>query len=229
MVKCTLQKMLILLLMLAAPRGALAAEPPPLRLENPFFAFVVLGAWCVVLGAWCLVRGAWCVVLGAWCLVRGSAMAEIYREILADPRLPHSEALKGYRTRLWSRMTRVKQALEREARRQSSSMDSEQQAAIEQAAQDLAEQMSLMNYTMGGPAYVFQQGGGAFGGRAVNDYGQELIQLIERTIRPDFWDTAGGPGRMFYYQPLMALVVTATSEVHGNVGGLLGDLRRAGQ
>jgi hypothetical protein len=156
-------------------------------------------------------------------------MAEIYREILADPRLPHSEALKGYRTRLWSRMTRVKQALEREARRQSSSMDSEQQAAIEQAAQDLAEQMSLMNYTLGGPAYVFQKGGGAFGGRAVNDHGQELIQLIERTIRPDFWDTAGGPGRMFYYQPLMALVVTATSEVHGNVGGLLGDLRRAGQ
>jgi hypothetical protein len=33
---------------------------------------------------------------------------------------------------------------------------------------------------------------------------------------------------MFYFRPLMALVVSATAEVHDNVGGLLGALRRAG-
>ncbi|KAK7298758.1 hypothetical protein VNO77_46501 [Canavalia gladiata] len=33
---------------------------------------LVLGAWCLVLGAWCLVLGAWCLVLGAWCLVLGA-------------------------------------------------------------------------------------------------------------------------------------------------------------
>lgn len=156
-------------------------------------------------------------------------MAELYREILNDPRHPHSEALNGYRLRLWSRMSRIQRSLRQQARRQARKLGAEQQAAIEQAAQELAEHMSLMNYTLGGPAYVFERSGGALGGRAFNDHGQELVELIERTIRPDFWETAGGPGRMFYYQPLMALVVTATSEVHHNIGGLLGNLRRAGQ
>lgn len=160
-------------------------------------------------------------------------MAEIYREILADPRLPQSDLLRGHKARLWSRMTRIKQDLQRQQQRETAARakaeDPQQLAALEQAAESLSEQMSLISDTMGGPGYVFQQGGGALGGGAVNDHGQELIELIERTIKPDFWDTNGGPGSMFYYRPLMALVVSATSEVHGNVGGLLGALRRAGQ
>ncbi len=160
-------------------------------------------------------------------------MAEVYREILEDPRLPASDTLKKYKAKLWSRMTRVKEQLQRRQAREDRQQDSEtghaQRAALEAASRSLADQVSTMNYTMGGPSYVFEQGGGALGGGAVNDHGQELIELIERTIKPDFWDTAGGPGSIFYYRPLMALVVSATSEVHDNVGGLLHALRRAGQ
>ena len=160
-------------------------------------------------------------------------MTEVYREILADPRLSTSDTLKKYKAKLWSRLTRVQQQLQRQQDRQAEQrdrdLDREQRAAIEAATHSLADQMSLINDTMGGPAYVFQQGGGALGGGTVNDHGQELIDLIERTIKPEFWDTVGGPGSMFYYRPLMALVVSATSEVHGNVGGLLNALRRAGQ
>ena len=32
--------------------------------------------------------------------------------------------------------------------------------------------------------------GGAFGGGAVSDHAQELIDLIQRTIKPDHWDVA---------------------------------------
>jgi hypothetical protein len=160
-------------------------------------------------------------------------MAQVYCEILDDPRFATSDTLKSYRARLWSRMTRIKQdaerRLEREKRQQAGALDLQQLQALEAATRSLSEQMTLMSYTMGGPSYVFQQGGGAMGGAAVQDHGQQLIDLIQRTISPQFWDTAGGPGSMFYYRPLMALVVSATSEVHGNVGGLLDALRRAGQ
>jgi hypothetical protein len=67
----------------------------------------------------------------------------------------------------------------------------------------------------------------AFGGAAVPpDWGPDLVNLIERTINPAFWDVVGGPGTIVYYRPLQCLVVTATAEVHGNVGNVLGGLRK---
>ena len=161
-------------------------------------------------------------------------MSDLYREILADPRLPVSDTLKSYKAKLWSRLTRIQRELERAAEREAVAADDqgadrESLLAIRQAAGELASEVSLMNYTLGGPSYVLEQGGGAFGGGTMEDHGQELIDLIERTIKPDFWDAAGGPGSIFYYRPLMALVVRATSEVHDNVGGLMNALRRAGQ
>lgn len=160
-------------------------------------------------------------------------LTALYREILQDPRLETSDTLKSYKAKIWSRLTRIKADLQRtidrnesEQRQQGPEIDA---VALKQATQSLAAQMSLMNYTLGGPANVLSHSRASFGGRPVNDHGQELIDLIERTIKPDFWDVAGGPGSIFYYQPLMALVVRATSEVHGDVGGVLNALRRAGQ
>jgi len=65
--------------------------------------------------------------------------------------------------------------------------------------------------------------------RAIPDYGPSLVALIERTIAPEFWDTNGGPGSIVYYQPLMCLVVRATSEIHHLIGGATGALRAAGR
>ena len=159
-------------------------------------------------------------------------MVAIYRELKKDPRLETSDTLKKYKAKLWSRMTRVKQDLERRLARESRLAERggnrEELQAIEQATQNLASQMSMMNYTMGGPSYVLEQSGGAFGGGASFDHSQELIDLIQRTIKPDSWDVHGGTGSIFYYRPLMALVVRATSEVHGNVGGLMRAMRQAG-
>jgi hypothetical protein len=160
-------------------------------------------------------------------------MCDLYRELVSDSRLDTSDVLKGYKAKLWSRMTRIKRELEQRVARQSGEAPSRapteaESQAIQDVAVSLATQMSYSNYTLGGPSYVLAHSGAAFGGGTVNDYSQELIDLIERTIAPNFWDTNGGPGSMFYYRPLMALVVRATSEVHGDVGGLLEALRRAG-
>ena len=158
-------------------------------------------------------------------------MTTLYCELRTDPRLEASDTLKGYKIKLWSRLTRVKGDLKRQvdreaklAKRQDQDSDAR---SLQQATASLAGQMSLMNTTMGGPGYVLSQTGGSFGGGMVTDNGQELIDLIEHTIRPNYWDTAGGPGSIFYYQPLMALVVRATAEVHGDVSGLVEALRRA--
>ena len=71
---------------------------------------------------------------------------------------------------------------------------------------------------------------GALGGRAgPPDWGESLVELIERTIAPAFWDVHGGPGTIVYYQPLRVLVVRATSDLHQGVGNLLQNLRDAGR
>ena len=80
----------------------------------------------------------------------------------------------------------------------------------------------------GGPAQLFRSRG-AFGGAAVRpDYGQALVELIQSTIDPDFWDIRGGPGTIVYYAPLHALVVRATSEVHHKIGGAVKVIRQVG-
>jgi len=72
---------------------------------------------------------------------------------------------------------------------------------------------------------------GAFGGGAFQpaDNGQQLVDLIQTVIRPDSWDINGGPGSIYYWRPGHALVIRQMGEVHDEIGGVLGQLRRAGQ
>jgi len=162
-------------------------------------------------------------------------MCELHGEILRDSRFATSDTLAEYRIRLWSRLRRVQAELKQQIARSSDKHD--KQAAEDYAtlaaansasivaAESLAESLALLDLSQGGPGYLV-----GFGGRAVPpDFGQDLVDLIEQTINPEFWDTNGGPGTIVYYAPLRCIVVRATSEVHGNVGGLVGGLRAAGK
>jgi hypothetical protein len=95
--------------------------------------------------------------------------------------------------------------------------DAEQRAL----AEELAAEMAVAGYALGGPSQVF----GAAGGGAQADYGEELVDLITQTIYPHKWEVNGGNCTIVYYRPLMCLVVTATGDVHGGVEGLLNGLR----
>lgn len=90
--------------------------------------------------------------------------------------------------------------------------------------------LALTGASQGGPLWLILEGsasGGRPGGPAVpGDWGPVLVDLIQRTIHPDFWDVQGGPGTIVYYAPLHCLVVRATAEVHGDVGVVIGGLRR---
>jgi hypothetical protein len=166
------------------------------------------------------------------------AMAALYGEVLRDPRLTKSPTLQQYKAKLWRRLVDVKQKLEQQQvqqeRLRERTMPRDQLAALREAeaaaardSQALADPLQLVGYSLGGPVRAFASGGGAFGGAPAADYGPDLVRLIEHTIAPDFWEVNGGPGSIFYYAPLHALVVSATDDVHGHVGGVLDGLRAA--
>lgn len=55
-----------------------------------------------------------------------------------------------------------------------------------------------------------------------------LVDIIQQTIHPDFWDVHGGPGKVAYFAQGRSLVVLGSEQVHDDVGNLLDQLRRAG-
>ncbi len=164
-------------------------------------------------------------------------LAELYLEIKRDPRLDEAPTLQQYKAKVWTRLIKIKKELQQQIAREKSKATRGQNPALvaarqaelddaRRASESLAAQLSLVSFSMGGPGKLFAAAGpGAFGGAAMADNGEALVELITRVIEPDFWDVNGGPGTIFYYQPLMALVVRATSEVHHKIGGALGGLR----
>ncbi|MGE3777156.1 MAG: hypothetical protein AB7F89_08235 [Pirellulaceae bacterium] len=158
-------------------------------------------------------------------------MAMLYREIWTDPRYVSSGTLQEYRARLWSRLNRTKQDLRAQLRREGrlesdwDDLPANEAAVAWRVTQSVGEHLDLIGATLGGPAGVFSQAGGHGGRAGPPDYGPDLVDLIQRTIKPDFWDVHGGPGTIVYYRPLQCLVVRATSEVHHHVGGAVSALR----
>lgn len=163
-------------------------------------------------------------------------LAELYREVSFDPRLETSDTLKQLRIKLWSRLTAIKRDLERQIARSTNASPPAPLAGDDRlledddaAAEALAARMALMAYSLDGPGVVAAANETAFGGGAVaGDWGPALVALIERTIAPDKWDSAGGPFSIMYFAPLKVLVVRATGEVHHQIGGALRGVRAAG-
>lgn len=171
-------------------------------------------------------------------------LCDLYRELAGDSRVADSDTLKEYKATIRNRLARTKNEIKSHLAREKkkapkgkkpADANSELLAAqARTASQSLADQMSLISSTLGGPGQVFDAGAdarsssGAFGG-GMRDYSDDLIELIEATIAPTSWETNGGNGVIRYYPGLMALVVSATSEVHNDVGVVLENLRDAGR
>jgi hypothetical protein len=161
------------------------------------------------------------------------ALCDLHQRLVSDSRYATSDVLKEYRGRVWSRLTKVKAEIQRQLSRDAAAKELLDDAAVLAAADadqiaataSLGDSLALLDQTQGGPGAWAAFGGGAFAA----DWGPDLVELIERTINPAFWDVAGGPGTIVYYRPLQCLVVRATSEVHGQVGGVVNDLRAAGK
>ena len=177
-------------------------------------------------------------------------MCRLYLEIKHDSRLASSRTLKTYQAKLWSKLKQIEADLERQFAqdkrlgRKRPALSPEEWASpgakmAREASGSLAGTYSLVGSSLGGPGQLFAHGGsfggGSFGGGSFGggagpaDLGPALVELIQRTIAPDFWDVVGGPGTIVYFAPLRVIVVRATTDVHHRIGGAVGGLRRAGQ
>ena len=156
---------------------------------------------------------------------RGKAVEQLctlHHEITSDDRFTTLEQMQSLRAKIWGRLTKVKTELKRQlAKDGQPQLDDVQAEAAQYASSNLAGAMSLADFAIGSPSSYFGHGGAS----QTDVNAQQLIELIQRTISPDFWDVAGGPGAIFYYPQLQVLVIRATAEVHDDVGGLVGGLR----
>jgi len=165
----------------------------------------------------------------------------LYKELKADDDLPRSQRqyfLGKVRIRLMKLSDQIALRVAREKRlaksRQSNSAKPADEKADSLAGPQQPPGDSTAAYVPGGTGVtpVARDGasGPAFGGGAMQmpDHGQELVELIQTVIRPETWDVNGGLGSIYYWYPGRALVVRQTDEVHGEIGGVLDQLRRAG-
>ena len=156
---------------------------------------------------------------------RGQAIEQLctlHHEITSDERFATLDLMQSLRAKIWGRLMKVKTDLKRQlAKDGQPQLDDAAAEAAQYAGSNLAGAMSLADFATGSPSSYFGRGGAA----QTEQNAQQLIELIQRTISPDFWDVAGGPGAIFYYPQLQVLVIRATAEVHDDVGGLVGGLR----
>jgi hypothetical protein len=160
-------------------------------------------------------------------------MVYLLVQIRLDPRLWDSDTLTAYHAQLRSRLRRIQKEVQRDMAREGiPARVRSGDDLLTASARDSAGGDDAVSSPQQRPAADSPQPSptGAFGGRAgPPDWGPELVELIERTISPDFWDVHGGSGTIRYYAPLQVLVVRATDEMHHRVGGVIRDLRDAGR
>jgi len=61
------------------------------------------------------------------------------------------------------------------------------------------------------------------------DAGEELVELIQRTIAPRSWARLGGPGTIYYWRPGHAIIARAPEYVHEQIGELLQQMNPQGR
>jgi hypothetical protein len=152
-------------------------------------------------------------------------LVEAYKVIDRDRQLSNVER-GDLKVRLRSRMIAVGDKIVEDARREMRKRERDKAAGKRLPLAAPAPSAG------GTPAAYAATGGsqsaprGAAGGRGEEDNAEELIELIRTTVAPQSWDTAGGPGSIYYYRPVHALVIHQTQEVHWLIGGLSGALRK---
>lgn len=137
-------------------------------------------------------------------------MTKLYCEVAADPRLPDNETLDKHRVKLRARLIDLRDEFKRRVAHQKKTTRDETPGT--QKSETTAQATS-----------------GAAGGANVADNASQLIAVIESTIAPESWESRGGPGVIRYYAAVHALVVRATADVHGELGGLVDALREVGR
>ncbi|GAA5506774.1 hypothetical protein Rcae01_02227 [Novipirellula caenicola] len=167
-----------------------------------------------------------------------TALCDFYVLLRSDPRYASSEMLRGDAAKVRRRLIKSAHHIEHRLRRanipRSQTLSQQVDALIRQTNDDLQSGKrsrisdwvnadSAASQPADADAASGQSGdpvGGAAGGAAV-DNGWQLVELIQRVVAPQFWDSHGGAGTIQYYAMRRVLVVRATSDVHEQIRDML--------
>lgn len=169
-------------------------------------------------------------------------ICDLHAQVHGHPRWPESPALQQLAAKLRKRLLDVAQHLEGDLKRTEierpawiqktlASLRTAARSRSAPARTPVAAASSTSRTQATGEAYkepsstVSSGNSGAAAGGPI-DNGWQLVALIQKTVEPDFWNSAGGPGAIFYFPLKRALVVRGTSEIHGRIDTTLGNLER---
>jgi hypothetical protein len=153
-------------------------------------------------------------------------LVELFREMAAHSDRDTSAVLKKLGQQVRSRLMTVRDRIERQIARENRSKRNltPPHSAAAQETHVLAQQLPPAG-AQGGQAIAVT--GIPSAGATAADYGPDLVELIQATISPESWNINGGINAVVYYAPLRVLVVSAPSEIHEQVGGVLRQLNAA--
>ncbi len=172
----------------------------------------------------------------------------LYKELQQDDRLATSQR-QELLTTVRSRLLKLSDQISRRAARQRRQAGQDSPGTIQtpgQGPSHLAQMwgpgpLGAFGGGLGGPGMggfgmmgqgIGRPGFGGFGGQfgpqgnQMPDYGEALVDLIQKTISPQSWDVNGGPGSIYYWRAHRCLVIRATDEVHGQISDVLDQLER---
>ena len=148
-------------------------------------------------------------------------LCDFYAQLHSDTRYTQSETLRGLAARVRRRLLDVEEDIRLQMKRDRIVRPEDMSAKLEAVDRYIAQQRSD---SVGGLTYEVdkaEDAKGGFGPGGIPDNGWMLVELIERTVDPNFWSSQGGPGVAVYYPLQRALVLRATTRVHEDVQALL--------
>jgi hypothetical protein len=158
----------------------------------------------------------------------------LYQELGADDQMARSQR-EQLRTKVRGRLLTLSVQVKKWAAIQRRLAKKQQPQSVDVATQPNADTLAQFGgfggqggMMGGGQGGMMGMGGGGFGGAARDDYGEDLVELIQRTVAPTTWDVNGGPGSIYYWRNQRALIIRQMGEVHDEIGGVLEQLHRAG-
>jgi hypothetical protein len=149
----------------------------------------------------------------------------LYNELQQDTKLapkPRQELRQTVRGRLANLALQISKGTAKESKEGQQAKNTPKSVEVPKGQGVLAQWgMGIMQP---GGAGMGMGGNGSMTGN--EDYGPDLVELIQKTISPPTWDVNGGPGAIYYFRPQRALVVSAPGEVHEQLVDLLEQMER---
>lgn len=162
------------------------------------------------------------------------SLCDLYAAIRLHPKYDESEMLRAESVRVRRRLISTSDQLADKLRRDGvlppADLKKRSNAAA-LAATEAGSEGALAYATEAGPSAATKPfrairptPSNAQGPAGLPENGWELVELIQRTIHPDFWEVRGGAGSVQYFAARRVLVVRATTQVHEDLVELLRQL-----